>query len=178
MGLRERRRGKGGRSTHHWLASTPPPPPIWSPCVLNSSGWCRPGPSQPRSVCPDQSSGWAGTLPASDFIVHAREQTAGGLCQREAPEGGDVLREGVSEPQFPSMHSGNRGGSSSQGRTRTEGEALADTGPGAPADCTSLDLYFLDPWGWDWRPLYRFTLRTKGAKAQEGISQGLAQPGA
>lgn len=37
---------------------------------------------------------------------------------------------------------------SAQGRTRAEGEALADTGPGAQADSTSLDLYFFDPWGW------------------------------
>lgn len=37
---------------------------------------------------------------------------------------------------------------SAQGRTRTEGEALADTDPRAQADCTSPALYFFDPWGW------------------------------
>lgn len=103
----------------------------------------------------------------------------------EAPEGGDVLRECVSEPQFPSMHSGNRGGSSSacsclrplstgqdQDRGRGPGRYRA-RGPGRPADSASLDLYSFDPWGWKWRPLYRFALRTKGAHAQKDISQGL-----
>lgn len=66
-------------------------------------------PSQQRSVCLIEAARQE-TAPRkvdSDVTVYIREQR-GSLCQLEAPEGGDVLRECVSGPQFPYIHNGKR----------------------------------------------------------------------
>lgn len=117
------------------------------------------------------------TLPDSDVIVNAREQT-GSLRQMGTPEGRDIS-EG-SEPlglSFPvcTMEMERGGGSSTrsclrpsaQGRTGERPGGRRSRGPGSSP--LPLSLHFLDGWGQKQRPLYSFALRTTGANAQEDV---------
>lgn len=74
-------------------------PQMQPPCVLNTLGRCRPA-SRGQCALIEAADGRtaprkAGILLDSDVMGNPREQTDGGLCQMEAPEGRDILR-GVS----------------------------------------------------------------------------------
>ena len=154
-------------------------------------------PSQPRSVCPDQSR-QLGRQPAKrqvlcrDASLRFHSQYQGADRWRPVPDGGPRGQRcserteslGLSFPirtvRTPRERAHQPGAaqeaaSDPTAQGGTEGEARGAESPGPrPTSFTSLGLHLFDSWGRKQCLLYRFALRTKGAHAQKDVGKGPA----